>query len=126
MDKIKVLDCTLRDGGYINDWNFGERVIKQVIAQLIDANVDLIEVGFLRNCEYDKDKTLFNSIEELKRILPEDRKNSKIVAMALHNMYDIDKLEENRGVIDAIRVTFHDYDIEEGLEFCARVKAKGY
>ena len=126
MDKIKVLDCTLRDGGYINDWNFGERVIKQVIAQLIDANVDLIEVGFLRNCEYDKDKTLFNSIEELKRILPEDRKNSKIVAMALHNMYDIDKLEENRGVIDAIRVTFHDYDIKEGLEFCARVKAKGY
>ena len=46
MDKIKVLDCTLRDGGYINDWNFGERVIKRVIAQLIDANVDLIEVGF--------------------------------------------------------------------------------
>ena len=62
MDKIKVLDCTLRDGGYINDWNFGERVIKQVIAQLIDANVDLIEVGVLRNCEYDKHKTLFNSI----------------------------------------------------------------
>lgn len=126
MDKIKVLDCTLRDGGYINDWNFGERVIKNIISRLVDANVELIEVGFLRNCTYDKDRTLFNSIEELKNVVPENKKNSKIIAMALHNMYDVNKLEYNQGIIDAIRVTFHDYDIKEGLEFCSRVKDKGY
>lgn len=46
--------------------------------------------------------------------------------MALHNMYDISKLEDNDGTIDYIRVTFHDYDINEGLAFCEKVKEKGY
>lgn len=126
MDKIRLLDCTLRDGGYINEWDFGERVIRHIVSRLTDANIELIEVGFLRNCEYDRNKTLFRSVGELKSILPENKKNTKFVAMALHNMYDINKLEENQGIIDAIRVTFHDYDIDEGLAFCRKVKQKGY
>ena len=47
--------------------------------------------------------------------------------MALHNKYDIDKLEDYDGrTIDAIRVTFHDYDIDEGLAFIGKAKNKGY
>lgn len=126
MEQIKLLDCTLRDGGYINDWKFGRRTIQNVIARLVDAGTDFIEVGFLRNVTYDEDRTLYNSIEELKRILPENRKKSTFVAMALHDQYDVSKLAENDGTIGAVRVTFHDYDIDEGLEFCRRVMDKGY
>ena len=47
--------------------------------------------------------------------------------MVLHNKYNVDKLEECDGkTIDAVRVTFHDYDIDEGLTFIKRVKEKGY
>ncbi len=124
---IQLLDCTLRDGGYINDWNFGEHTIRDILAKLIESGTDYVEVGFLRDCEYMPDKSLFNNCAEIERILPEKRGKTKFTAMALHNQYDIDKLEPWDGrTIDAIRVTFHDYDIDEGLAYIRRVKEKGY
>ena len=41
----KVLDCTLRDGGYYNDWNFPLDIARQTIASLDQAGVDIVEVG---------------------------------------------------------------------------------
>ena len=125
--KIKLLDCTLRDGGYINDWNFGYHTIRNVIRQLVDSQVDYVEVGFLRNCAYDRNRTLYNNCAEMLPVLPDKRGNTMFTAMALHNKYDIDKLEPYDGrTIEAIRVTFHDYDIDEGLAFIGKAKEKGY
>lgn len=127
MEKIKLLDCTLRDGGYINDWNFGYHTIRSIIRQLVESQVDYVEVGFLRDCAYDRDKALYNNCREMRPVLPEKRGNTLFTAMALHNRYDIDKLEDYDGrTIDAIRVTFHDYDIDEGLAFIEKAKKKGY
>lgn len=127
MANIRLLDCTLRDGGYINDWNFGKHTIQDVLKKLIESNVDYVEVGFLRDCEYEPDKSLFNNCAEIAKILPENRGKTKFTAMSLHNKYSIDKLEPYDGkTIDAIRVTFHDYDIDEGLAYIRKVKEKGY
>ena len=127
MNRDKLLDCTLRDGGYINDWNFGFHTIRDIIKKLVNSQVDYVEVGFLRNCEYDRDKALFNNCAEIAPVLPEKRGNTMFSAMALHNKYDIDKLEPYDGkTIDVLRVTFHDYDIDEGLAFIQKAKEKGY
>lgn len=127
MTNIKLLDCTLRDGGYINDWNFGYHTIKSIIRQLVESQVDYVEIGFLRNCEYDRNKALYNNCSEMMPVLPEKKGNTMFTAMALHNKYDIDKLENYDGrTIDAVRVTFHDYDIDEGLTFIKKAKEKGY
>ena len=127
MAEINLLDCTLRDGGYINDWNFGYDTIKSIINKLVASKVEYVEIGFLRNCEYDRNKSVFNNCEEMKAILPAEKGNTKFSAMALHNTYDLDKLEPYDGqTVDLIRVTFHDYDIEEGLAFITKVKDKGY
>ena len=45
MKKTYLLDCTLRDGGYINDWRFGEETIKGVIRLIADTGIETIEVG---------------------------------------------------------------------------------
>ena len=42
MSKIKVLDCTLRDGGYVNQWNFGIRNIRKIFVYLVKARVEYI------------------------------------------------------------------------------------
>lgn len=127
MKSNKLLDCTLRDGGYINNWNFGVHTIRDIIRELVNSQVDYVEVGFLRDCEYDCNKTLFNNCAEIAPILPDKRGNTMFTAMALHNKYDISKLEPYDGkTIDAIRVTFHDYDIDEGLIFIQKAKEKGY
>ena len=49
MREIYVLDNTLRDGGYVNDWNFGEKNISGIIDKLVNSNVDIIECGFIKN-----------------------------------------------------------------------------
>ena len=46
MSKLSILDCTLRDGGYINHWNFGKETIKGIVNKLHDADIDIIECGF--------------------------------------------------------------------------------
>ncbi len=125
---VKILDCTLRDGGYINDWNWGFSSAKDIIATLCRAGVDIIEVGFLRNVdEYDPNRTVCNSIEELNRLLPEKRGSVLFAAMAMRSNYDITKLSPYSGNgIELIRVTAHDYDLSEGMEFARCVKNLGY
>ena len=54
MPNVKLLDCTLRDGGYVNDWRWGFAPARQIIRTLTRAGTDIVEVGFLRNVgEYD-------------------------------------------------------------------------
>lgn len=127
MNNIKLLDCTLRDGGYINDWNFGYHTIRSIVRRLVESSVDYVEIGFLRDCIYDRDKAVYNNCREMMPVLPEKKGNSMFTAMALHNKYDVEELEEYDGqTLDAVRVTFHDYDIDEGLAFVKRVQEKGY
>lgn len=126
---LKILDCTLRDGGYINDWNWGFDKARTIIYQLVQARVDIIEVGFLRNVdEYDPDVTVCNKIEELNRLLPEEKSDGIMYsAMAMRSNYNVLKLSPYDGTgIEMIRITAHDYDLEEGMDFAKEVKGKGY
>ena len=40
MDKYNILDCTLRDGGYINKWAYSDEAISEIIKNLVDAGLD--------------------------------------------------------------------------------------
>ena len=123
----QTLDCTMSDGGYLNDWEFGYKMICQTVRQLIASNVDYVELGFLRNEDYQPDRTVFRHVKDAYHILPKDCKNTRFTLMSLHNKYDISQLEDyDGGPIQRIRVTFHDYDVEEGLEYCRKVMEKGY
>ena len=46
MSNLTLLDCTLRDGGYYNDWKFNDNYVKKYIKDISKANVDIIEIGF--------------------------------------------------------------------------------
>lgn len=129
MGNIKLLDCTLRDGGYINDWRWGFACAKDIIRTLARAGVDVVEVGFLRDIEqYDPDITLANTIDELNRLLPSDAPAGvEFSGMAMRSNYTLGKLAPYAGHgISVIRITAHDYDLLDGLGFAAAVKALGY
>ena len=125
---LMLLDCTLRDGGYVNNWNWGFSKARAIIKSLVKAHVDFVEVGFLRNCDkYNPDITVCNTIEELNRLLPENPGNTIFSGMAMRSNYDINKLSDYCGSgIEMIRITAHDYDIKEGMQFAKSVKDKGY
>ena len=78
---IRVLDCTLRDGGYINDWRFGRKTIMSILDKLDQAHIDIVECGFLTRMVQEKECSLFNSTAEIEEVLPNRKRNSMYVAM---------------------------------------------
>lgn len=128
MGNIRVLDCTLRDGGYCNDWQFGFASIKKIIHSLVEANIDIVELGFLTNrTEYSPDRTKFTKLEQFREIIPADRRHKIFAAMINYGEYKADDIPEYDGsVIDGIRIAFHKKYFRQALEFCRLVKEKGY
>ena len=126
--EICLLDCTLRDGGYINDWEWGYESARDIIYSLVKAGIEVIEVGFLRNIKkYDPNITVGNTIEELNSLLPTNDDSVMFSAMAMQSNYDVGKLSNYSGKgIEMIRVTAHSYDLDDGIRFAQTVIAKGY
>ena len=127
MDKFNLLECTLRDGGYITGWKFDEEMIKNTVKVLIDSNLDFVEVGYLYNKPYEKNTTQFETIEQIGSFLPEDRKDCIILAMADVMQFKPENLTPYTGKsIDGIRVVFYKHQIKEALEMSKAVKEAGY
>lgn len=128
MKKIQVLDCTLRDGGYCNNCRFGFENEKKVIHGLVEANVDIIECGFLMNdIEYDDNFTKFTSIDEIARIIPKEKEGKMFVALTNYGKYCPEDLPEYDGIsVDGLRVAFHKKDRIAALEDCKKIKSKGF
>ena len=128
MNKIQVLDCTLRDGGYCNNCRFGFENEKKIIHGLVEANVDIIECGFLMNTvEYDQDVTRFTSLDEVAKIIPKDKEGKTFVMLTDYGKYRPEDLPEYDGVsVDGLRVAFHKKDRIAALKECKKIKNKGY
>ena len=120
MNKVYLLDCTLRDGGYINDWKFSKEGIKDIIRKLSMTGTQMIEIGFLKGSEYDPDRTLFPGTDECKEVLV--GKNPEVMYVGMLDMSDpipkekIKKRDEN--TIDGIRVIFKKDKLEEAYDYC--------
>lgn len=127
MSDIQILDCTLRDGGYVNDFRFGRYAIGKIISQLTESGIEVVECGFLEDGEYNADESVFQTVEQIACFLPQSRKHSLYVAMACYGEYDINQLSDCDGSsIDGIRVSFHHHEIAEAMRFCHQIKDKGY
>ena len=125
---IKLLDCTLRDGGYINDWEFGKEQILDITEKLEDSNVDILEIGFLRPESYDENRTIFNNIEQFKSIVKNKKSNVQYALMAeVSNPFPLDKLPPATPEgPDIIRVIVWKKMLKEGFEYCKGIVEKGY
>lgn len=127
MSSISVLDCTLRDGGYCNNWDFGRDNIKKIIEHLSTARVDIIECGFLTNkITFSYNKSKFNSIEQIEDCIP-NSSQSMYVLMINYGEYNIDDIPFSKDTkIDGIRVVFHKNEAIDALLFCKKIIDKGY
>ena len=127
MNRINILDCTLRDGGYVVDFNFGYSVIKEIIRKLSKASIDIIECGFLRSGAADPDRSLFGSIEDIKDVIGLKNPNLMYVAMIQYGAISIDEICPYDGTsVDGIRLTFHGDEIAPSLILGEQLMRKGY
>lgn len=126
---ISLLDCTLRDGGYLNEWRFGKNCIKNILQRLVLAKIDIIEVGFINeNVEEDADRTIFPDVLSINKVLSNVKKGaSKFFAMIDYGTCSIDNIPpQNESLIDGIRVIFKKKNAEEAISFGCKLKEKGY
>lgn len=125
--KIQLLDCTLRDGAYIVDAKFGTPAIKGIIKKMQDANVDIIECGWLKDSPHQEGTSFYHIPSDMKQYMTGKSDHAIYVAMIDWDRYDLSQLPQNDGTsIDAIRIVFPQTKFREGIALGKIVEEKGY
>lgn len=127
MNKINLLDCTLRDGGYINNWKFGFRTIQSILEQLVLSGIEYIECGYLSEKKGgNEDSTQYKDFDVIRRVMPQSNGREKFAVMIDYGQYDIAHIPQASEDSPIIRVCFHKKDKDGALDFCKELMAKGY
>ncbi len=126
--KYALLDCTLRDGGYITNWRFSDEVIRSITQGLSSANLDYVEVGYLNSQDnYQGNTTQFDTAKRADDVCKPNTDRTIYLAMAdVQKFSDMDIEPYDNGYISGIRVVFYKHQIEEGIKLSRRVKECGY
>lgn len=133
---MKILDCTLRDGGYYNQWNFPREVINDYLLAMASAEIDIVELGlrslinnsFKGAAAYTTDDFL-NSLAIPARLKVAVMINaSEIVgtidlATALERLFP---LTSEQSKVDVVRIACHVHEFEKALPACSWLKSRGF
>lgn len=129
---IKVLDCTLRDGGLVNNFRFDDKFVKDLYRTNIKAGVDYMEFGYKASKELfdvkEFGKWKFCDEEDIRSIVGENNSDLKISVMTDVGRTDYKKdiLERKDSVIDLVRTATYIHQIPAAIEMIEDAKAKGY
>jgi len=129
--QIKVLDCTVRDGGLINKWQFTDDFVRRIFYALSRAGVDYMEVGYKSSEKYfsrsENGAWKFCSEDDLKRVVGDLDTKMKLSAMADIGRIDPeDILPKKESVLDMIRVACYVKEVDKGINLAHHCLDKGY
>lgn len=129
MNSLKVLDVTLRDGGCVNDFNFGQTYMEKILSAQEASGVDVIEMGYIdENKGSNSGRTQY--INE--RVIPETILKHKkpgvtYVAMMDYGKFNVDNLQNRTETgIDGIRMAFHKKNRMDIISLGRKIIDKGY
>ena len=128
MKSIRILDCTLRDGAQVNEARFGEKAAADIARNLAEAGIDVIECGFIKECEFEPGRTYYPQPSDMIPYLPKRCHEGQLLAALMDfGRYDVERLEVHDGKsIDLIRISFFEWNLDEVKDFILAVKNKGY
>jgi len=130
--ELKVLDCTIRDGGLINDHMFEDGLVKAVYQTCLDAGVDYMELGYKASRKlFAPDKFgswKFCDEDAIRRVVGDNDTPLKLTAMADAEKTDYheDILPKDQSVLDAIRVATYVHQIPVAVDMINDAFDKGY
>ena len=129
MNSIKVLDVTLRDGGCVNDFNFGQVYMEQILAAQEASGVDVIEMGYIDENKGSKSgRTQYINEQVITECLLKHKKDGvTYVAMMDYGKFNVDNLHpRTKDSIDGIRVAFHKKNMHDIIPLGRKIIEKGY
>jgi 4-hydroxy 2-oxovalerate aldolase len=129
---IKVLDCTIRDGGLVNNCKHKDEFVKAVYHACVDAGVDYMEIGYkgarrlYQPTEFGKWK--YCDEDDIRKIVGENKTGLKLAAMADVDRcdYHTDILPKKQSVLDMIRVATYIHQIPAAVDMIKALHDKGY
>jgi 4-hydroxy 2-oxovalerate aldolase len=133
-EEIKVLDCTIRDGGLINNYQFSDDFVKAVYRAACDAGVDVIELGkkLAESDEYTREKWgkwNFCDDDDIKAVVDsyECEKRPLVAVMFDVGRVDVAGLKpRDQSPYDMVRTACYVPDIDKGIDLAKRSKDLGY
>lgn len=129
---IKVVDCTLRDGGLVNDFFFADDFVKELYQANLKAGVDYMEFGYKASKElFDVNKFgkwKFCDDKDIRSVVGDNKTDMKIAVMADVGRCDFKKdiLNKKDSPIDLIRVATYINTIPAAIEMIEDCTKKGY
>lgn len=129
--EIKVLDCSIRDGGLINRWQFSDEFVRETYNALSQAGVDYIELGYKASkAQFDSSvygKWRFCDDEDVRRLIDGIESRSKLSCMVdIGRVEGKDIVPQKDSPFHMIRVACYVKDISRGVALCDMVMDKGY
>jgi len=126
VDNVKLLDCTLRDGGYVNDWKFTNEEQRIIVDAVKRSKIEIVEHGYLSDTGYTDEGTLFHHVDSIDPNFMIDT-NTLHLAMINFGSFDVKNLPEwNETYISAIRLAFHKKDRMKIAAAAEEIIKKGY
>lgn len=129
--EIKVLDCSIRDGGLINNHLFDDKLVKAVYRAASAAGVDYVELGYrLSKKQYDPDKfgrSKFCEDDFLKEMTAGVPDGAKIATMVDIGRVELDQVPHKKdSVVDLMRTACYVKDVDKAIEYTKHFVQKGY
>jgi len=130
--ELKVLDCTIRDGGLVNDHRFDDAFVKAVYEACVEAGIDYMEIGYKASKElFPRDQFgpwKHCDEEDLRRVVGDNPTELKLSAMADagKSNWRTDILPKSESVLDMIRVAFYVHQVSEAVDMINDAAEKGY
>jgi 4-hydroxy 2-oxovalerate aldolase len=130
--EIRVMDCTVRDGGLMNDHQFDFDFVKAVYDADVAAGVDFMEIGYkasknqFKRAEHGRWK--FSDEDDIRRIVGDKKAGTKISVMAdaERTDYRTDILPKKQSPVDMVRVATYIHQIPAALDMIKDAHDKGY
>ena len=127
---VKLLDCTLRDGGIVIDFNFGLERMQEIKSTLENSGVDIIECGYIDERKGSPEgRTCFDNEQSIKNTLLKTGKKEGVTYVGIidHGTFNLDNLQpaDDKG-IDGIRYAFHKENMRAALTEAHKILDKGY
>lgn len=129
-NNCKILDCTIRDGGLVNNWDFSIEFVQDLYEGLNAAGVEYMEIGYKNSAKLlnatEPNPWRFLDDEFLKQVIPVKKKTKLSALVDIGRVDPNDVLPREQSVLDMIRVACYIREVDKGLELVQMFHDLGY
>lgn len=130
MAQAKILDCTIRDGGLVNNWDFSVEFVRDLYKGLNESGVEYMEIGYKNSPKLLKGGNAgpWRFLDEtfLREVIQVKGKTKLSALVDIGRVDESDILPREESMLDLIRVACYIKDVNKGLELVEKFHSMGY